>query len=109
MKRTLITLTLLAATACSSGSVDGTHIGRADLGDAWPLTVEEGTLACNGSGGVGEVFFTAPEGTAYAVNGAAKSNERLADVTPIWADNPDINGLKKDIGPLIDKGLALCE
>jgi hypothetical protein len=31
------------------------------------------------------------------------------DIKAIWADDPNNEGLKISIGPLIDDGLALCE
>jgi hypothetical protein len=42
----------------------------------------------------------------YAVNGLAKG-QGFKDIEPIWADDPE-TGLKKNIGPIIDRGLALC-
>jgi hypothetical protein len=41
-----------------------------------------------------------------AVNGLAK-RQGFKDIEPIWADDPE-TGLKKNIGPIIDRGLALC-
>lgn len=97
-----------------SGSPSGTpsepppgFVSRATFGERWPLTVEEGVLACRGSGGVGAVTFTAGN-TTYAVNGIAVQDGTFTDIKAIWADNPDVAGLKKDIGPLIERGLALC-
>jgi len=112
--RVLLANALLAAAlvACSGSGgcppdvgVDATceEIARADFGSDWPLTVAEGTLACEGAGAV---TFTA-EGTTYAVNGLAAGMDRWADIDPIWAPAP--GGLKKNIGPLIDRGLALCD
>jgi len=113
MKRLLVLVALFAAAGCSSidssTGAGGTEVSRGNMGDDWPLTVDKGTLACNGSGGVGEVVFTAPDGTEYAVNGTAKSGG-YKDIRPIWADDESLgHGLKKDISPLIDKGLSLCE
>lgn len=81
------------------------YVSRAMLGDQWPLTVEDGTLACTGSGGSGAVTFTA-NGTMYALNGVARQQSTGADIAPIWA--ADGSGAKRDLGPLIEKGLALC-
>lgn len=79
------------------------YVSRAMLGDAWPLTVEEGVLACAANA----VTFSSG-GTIYALNGTAKQRSAGADIAPIWADNPAVKGLKQDIGPLITRGLALC-
>lgn len=99
-------LTLLAGCGGSSGP-KSREISRADLGDQWPLTVESGTLHCNGGDGVGEVYLTV-DGVNYAINGNAKGTGRYQDVTPIWADDPGTGGLKKGIDHLIDEGLKLC-
>ena len=76
------------------------------MGGKWPLTVSDGVLACDGADGVGEVTLKAPDGTVYAVNGSAGS-AGAKDIGPIWASAGA--GLKKDISPLIQLGLALCD
>lgn len=55
--------------------------------------------------GWGSVTFKA-RGDVYAVNGLAKG-QGFKDIEPIWADDPE-TGSKKNIGPIIDRGLALC-
>jgi hypothetical protein len=74
------------------------------MGKQWPLTVDSGTLSCDGSDGVGSVTFETG-GKLYAVNGLARQ-DGYADITPIWAKAG--YGLRKNIGPLIDRGLKLC-
>jgi len=54
---------------------------------------------------LGSVTFKAG-GDVYAVNGLAKG-QGFKDIEPIWADDPE-TGSKKNIGPIIDRGLALC-
>lgn len=115
--RALTLLVLLAAVACTSDStlVDGgskdslssneASMSRTDLGDDWPLTVDKGVVSCEGAG---EVYFTA-HGTRFAVNGLALGADTAPDIDAIWAKDPDIKGLKIDIGPIIDRGLALCD
>jgi hypothetical protein len=83
-------------------------VARADFGAEWPLTVESGTVACEGSGGGGSATFSTG-GQTYALNGLAKGKNAGADIDPIWADNPAVPGLKKDISVLIDKALELCK
>lgn len=78
-------------------------ISRSDYGAEWPLTVERGTLRCEGAGAV---VFVAPDGTQYGVNGLAAEYE---DIGPIWAANPTGMTPKMDISPLIDDGGKLCE
>ncbi|MFD4438096.1 DUF2511 domain-containing protein [Bacillus safensis] len=68
----------------------------------WPFTVAEGTLMCAAPS---RVTFTANR-TMYAVNGAAKKAGGFDDIAAIWKSSP--NGLKADLTPVIDAGLALC-
>lgn len=91
-------------------------ISRAYLGEDWPLTVEEGGLRCwtpTGSSAKAVTFSTGPE-TVYAVNGRAKTLAKQLGVDwlpidPIWLPDPVIPGARKDIGPLLDVGLGLCD
>jgi hypothetical protein len=86
---------------------DSKKISRADLGDDWPLTVDSGTIACDGSKGVGAATFSTG-GKVYALNGLAKSKGKAA-FDPFWAADPKNPGAKNNIGPLIDRTLALCK
>lgn len=78
------------------------QLTRASVGDAWPFTVDDGTLRCEAPGSV--VFVSS--GKSYAVNGTARTHTDYPDVDEIWADDPA--GGKKNIGPMIQRGLALC-
>lgn len=78
---------------------------QAELGDEWPLTVDEGIVRCEGAG---EVYFEA-EGTTYAVNGTAQGASGAPEIDPIWADDPEIEGVKINIHQIIERGLELCE
>lgn len=92
-------------TSSSSGDTEpgSRMITRADFGDRWPFTTEEGMLLCN----EGSVTFLS-DGAVHAVNGTAKDRTGFPGVDAIWADNPAIPGAKMDIGPIIEAGLALC-
>lgn len=87
-------------------------VTRDDLVDEWPLTVDYAVLACEpktvGGMDLQIATLTAPDGTEYALNGTAKSHTDVTNIDPIWAADPDIEGLKVGIGPLIDDALALC-
>lgn len=102
-------LPILLLAGCGS---NGIKITRSDYGDKWPFTVEEGVLSCRDTGRtVGttrmvEITFTA-NGVTYGINGTAKGNDRYSDVDAIWATNPSCPGTRKDIGPILDRGLAL--
>lgn len=83
-------------------------ISKSNFGDAWPFTVEEGLLSCQGGNGFGAVIFSS-NGITYAVNGIAKGRKTYNDIEAIWANNPAIPGIKKDLGTIIDRGLKLCK
>jgi Protein of unknown function (DUF2511) len=63
------------------------RITRADYGERWPFTVEEGVLSCAALGRIGTTRVTAVYFrvglTRYAVNGAAKGHAD-PDVEAIW-------------------------
>ena len=94
----------LLGAGCGSGSHDNSIEVHARDFDRWPLTVDEGTLRCEGAG---SVTFEAG-GQTYAVNGTARGLDAGSDIDIIWADDPDVDGLKLSIGPLINRGLELC-
>ncbi|MDQ1629578.1 MAG: hypothetical protein QOI54_3322 [Actinomycetota bacterium] len=119
--RSLVPITSLLLFLCACGGTStGTDdsadaapataraVSAADYGADWPLTVDHGTLKCDGSDGVGEATIDV-DGTTYALNGIAKGNTDFSDIDPIWAANPDVDGLKKDISVLIDDALKLCK
>lgn len=87
-------------------------ITRAEYGDAWPFTVESGVLRATQTGRtsrgtlLAEVTFTTG-GRTYSVNGIAKGRHRYEEIDAIWAADPRVDGLKKNIGPIIDRGLKL--
>lgn len=87
-------------------------ITRTDLGKEWPLTVDYGVVTCENKTAGGQALkiatFAAPDGKVFALNGTAKSHTDAADIEPIWAPDPDVAGLKIDIGPLIQHTLTLC-
>jgi hypothetical protein len=47
-------------------------------------------------------------GTVYALNGTAKMRNAGADPGSVWAEDPDMPGLRVNIGDVIDLGLDLC-
>ena len=110
-----VALVVLAGCGEASSSGDGAAddpgaVSRAEFGADWPLTVDRGTLSCDGPG----VVFTTDDGEEYAVNGTAKGSG-YPGIEPIWREDPDLaldDGgppLRVDISPLIDRGLELCE
>lgn len=82
-------------------------------GTQWPLTIEEGWVGCEN----GAVWFMAPTGKVYAVNGLAESV--YEDITPIWAEDVSRSEIREprkrgapiarlNIGGLTAEGLKSC-
>jgi uncharacterized membrane protein len=84
------------------GARKSIRVSRSQFGEEWPFTVEEGILRGRGWG---SVTFKA-RGEEFAVNGVAKG-QGFKDIEVIWANDPE-TGLKKNIGPIIERGLELC-
>lgn len=83
------------------------YVSRATMGDDWPLSIEEGILTCTEQR---EVILIAQSDT-YAVNGIARTvmeERRWKDINDVTLPGA-VEGLTKDIGPLLDVGLALCK
>jgi hypothetical protein len=85
----------------------GGNVSSEEFGSSWPLNVDSGDLRCEGSKGFGAVVFTDPDGNEYGLNGVALS-QGYPPIDPIWKDSPELPGLKVSLGPLIDRGLAMC-
>ena len=83
-----------------------------EFGDDWPLTTPYVVAHCDkiSAGGMHlqVVTIDAPDGMTYAANGTAKDHTDYPALDPIWADDPDVDGLKINISPIIDAGIALC-
>lgn len=90
------------------------EISAAEFGNDWPLTVAGGRLGCMGSNGFGDIVFVV-DGQRYAVNGLAAGRKDNSgqllyrDIVPIWRDDPTFEGLKINIGPILDRGQVLCQ
>jgi hypothetical protein len=80
-------------------SREGIEIRQAEYGDHWPFAIQRGRLRCEGTGAV---ILTA-RGKDYAVNGMAGT--RCASIQPV---RKSTNDPKIDIGPIISRGLTLC-
>lgn len=106
----LIFLILMAFGACSmfssnkgSGGSNSVAISRAQMGDAYPFTVD-GELRCVAPS---SVIFVA-NGTTYGVNGTAKGHG-YPGIDPIWRDDVRVPGTKINVGSVIQQGLELCK
>ena len=78
----------------------------------WPFTVERGELTCIGPADDPGVFFVTAAGDLYALNPAAilmaDRAGAMADLDPIWRDDPEILDAKVNVSPMILYGLTLC-
>lgn len=103
-------LALAGCTEFSADKLSGNEvrITKQEYGGAWPFTVDEGVLACKGSGGLGAVVFTV-NGRTYGVNGIARGGKRYEDIDQIWANHPSNPGAKKNMSPITERGLKLCQ
>src|SRR5919205_2500571 len=73
-----------SSTAQPQISPNEAKINKQEFGKDWPFTVDEGILACKGSGGASEVIFMA-NGATYAVNGVAKATKKYRPIDEVWA------------------------
>jgi hypothetical protein len=83
-------------------------VSAVEMGSDWPLTVDAGELHCTSDAGsrLGRaVKFEAPDGTVYAVNGAALL-AGYPEILPIWSAQDGER--HKSLGSLLSKGLLLC-
>ena len=78
----------------------------------WPFTVDRGELKCIGPVDDPGVLFVTDQGDTYALNPAAiRMADRvgaIADLDPIWRDDPETLGAKVNVSPMILYALKLC-
>ncbi|WP_083421673.1 DUF2511 domain-containing protein [Mycobacterium ulcerans] len=76
----------------------------------WPFTVDSATLFCTKPAGPqSERVTVVANHEMYALNGTAQDANLWPAFDPIWRDDPIAPGMKINIGPMIERGLALCE
>ena len=80
------------------------YISHAELGDAWPLDVEDGTIICQGT----SILLRTNRGL-FAVNGAARGQNKWKDIRTITRPDPNNPGLIMNVQPIIDRGLIVCK
>lgn len=81
------------------------YIGHDTVGDAWPLSVDSGTIVCDRNA----ILLRTADRRLYAVNGAAiaqATSKGWRDVHELAVDAG--NGTIKSLQPLLDLGLTLC-
>lgn len=96
---------LLLLPACSPDQGFATReVSRDDYGAQWPLTVEEGVLACE----PGDVATVTVSGRSYALKALSGGDDVPADFRRIWAHVPQ-SGSRSDLSPLVEDAEALCD
>jgi hypothetical protein len=80
------------------------------FGDAWPLTVSHGQVACfNGEDGE-IIFFVAPDGKEYSLQGnPAPVRKVLLPISPITKRDPKNSDVFMKTDVLIKEGKPLCD
>ena len=103
-----------SATATPTESVeeqDPYFVTQEQYGDAWPFTVNQGRVQCIPTGGGLRLALFQAKGKTYALNGTARSlaeEKGYTDIFEIWRDDPDFEGLKVAITPILNLALAAC-
>ena len=105
----LIVLVVGVVAACGGG---GNTITSEDYGSAWPFTVNEVELHCEGDSDIAAVWVE-HDGKRYPLTGFTETywkgrNRTFSDLERIWRNNPS-TGAKVSIGPITRDGLAKCE
>lgn len=92
--------------------VKSVMIRAEEYGEDWPFVepITQGTLQRIpmklGTMDVSEVLLVVGKRT-YALNGVAKAKKKYLQVDEIWAPHPFDPALRKNLGPIIQRGLAL--
>lgn len=107
-------LIVISLSLCNAALAASYGVSRAEMKGDWPLTVESGFLDCKplaGSPKLKVVTFKTG-GKTYALNGIAEGQAKARgwlSIDEIWSDNPEIEGAKKNIRALVEKGLSYCK
>ena len=89
----------------AAGMLYGGHfklIEKKDYKSTWAFTVDKVRIGCQKQLPVVEANYQ-----TYGLTGFSASMVGQ-DISPIWADDPLIKGLKKNISPFIDMALKMC-
>lgn len=110
MKTILILLALTLAPG--PAFANSAHVYKKNLGGVWPFTFSSGTLYCKNLGnGRKAVWINGSDGYTYAINGQAmawfdRANLKDAEGNP---HRKARDYTDRDLMPLIQKGLYLCD
>lgn len=93
---------------------DSSIVNRAQLGEEWPFTLDEGVIRCEviKTEGIEDqpAAVITLDGNDYALNGVAISQgfTELTIDSDIWLDN-EVTGAKVMLTPVTQRALALCD
>lgn len=100
---------LLLMAGCMDDRFQSVSQEEKRFGNAWPLTVPHGQVACfNGEDGE-IIFFVAPDGKEYSLWGnPAPVRKVLLPIGPILKRDPKNSDVFMKTDALIEKGKRLC-
>lgn len=112
MKKLVLAMVCLACSSTAFAAEVSKELDYLSFGEDWPLTFQKAKVSCINKRFV--FVYNTDTDDRYPVNGNAKNAVQVGkmegeDLATVWADNPDYKGLKKNIGPILDAGLALCD
>ncbi|MEY0875202.1 DUF2511 domain-containing protein [Providencia manganoxydans] len=120
MKKILLAVSLLALFGCDSSETNEVakdkntvQITQETFQGDWPFNVNTVELQCYKGGAfiedvsTNEVYGLTGLANTIGTNGKKSSNN--INGAAIWKDNPNIEGTKVSIGPIISEALKLCD
>lgn len=112
MKKLILTLILVSASANALAAAKLANISRLQYGERWAFTREEVQLICR----PGRALFALHTGTLmqYPLNDAAAAQMKAGlvkaqPIDAIWLDDPNNPGQKKSLQPFVQLAEQLCE
>ncbi|CAB5643190.1 Protein of uncharacterised function (DUF2511) [Pseudomonas putida] len=105
----VISVIVVAIAGCGADEKTET-VSSKDFGDAWPFTVEQIDLLCDGPSP--KALARTPDGVIYALSGSARSNAKdrgWADGHDITKSNPSVPSIKMDYSDFVKRAQALCD
>lgn len=111
MKRKLFLALLLTISFGASSAEKTQDLDGAKFGKDWPLTFEKAKISC-----VNRAYafvYDIKTDDRYPLNGMARDAVKSgkmegSNLDDVWKDNPDYEGVKISISPLIDAATELC-
>jgi hypothetical protein len=102
---------IIATCLLDAPSEAARRVTASELGDRWPLTVDEGEIDCirgpEIAGRWKDAVVFRSDGKTYALNGPAKQRGHLV-IDPIWKTDPAKPQLRANMTTLIYLALQEC-